>query len=952
MADPSGSPDGADIFKPHNHNLQALTPSLHSSVSDLSVSSRILPFDRDFHFYYNFDEFKGPIREIASSSELLLHSIGSSATRPLSAHLGEFDDASAYDWLVNINDEALERFDASINEFQRLRKVEEERGKRIMDLGDGFQVVHGKKKKSVSVRSNSGSSQGGEPTNVKVTALRDKKISGPAKYKVPFHIPTITRPQDEYNILVNNSNQPFQHVWLQKSEDGERFIHPLENLSVSDFVDKDVSNIKPEKPPALEDTPFKLVSDVKNLKALAAKLRAVSEFSVDLEHNQYRSFQGLTCLMQISTRSEDFVVDALKLRIHIGPYLREVFKDPAKKKVMHGADRDIVWLQRDFGIYVCNMFDTGQASRVLKLERNSLEFLLHHFCGVTANKEYQNADWRLRPLPEEMTRYAREDTHYLLYIYDLMRLELYKISEKSDSALIEVYKRSADICMQLYEKELLTESSYLHIYGLQGADINAQQLSIVSGLCEWRDAVARAEDESTGYILPNKTLLEIAKCMPVTTGKLHRIIKSKHPYIERNLASVVNIVRQSLHNASAFESMVEQLKQARIEATAPEETHPVIGTETVESDAFPKLAMAHVEMTPNSLHTQGDPMVLELGNSTNAISGNLFKYEQMDNLPCSSVSVSNLENLPEGDHMVHEASNSTNAISENMVKYEEMNHLPGSSVSVTIPDEVQGGNIDPNIKNAGATIQVQVQVLKKPTHPFGAMLGPKRKFSTEKNDDMEKKLEQIRNSVSLPFHSFLGKTNAPIMEEVPKEEPAGTSETHHPQETFPETSTMQTDFSNAVDVIILGDDSDEGLQMKTTEMAKQLEIGVCASSGIKTDSEEEEPMTLSELSSSFRRSLDSVNQDRKNISKVKNGPNTIQVKPFDYKAARSQVRFGGEDGKVKLGMDKGKLRKGAGGEKNGSNKGQLQGGDATDEFRQGRRRLAFPASGNRSATFH
>lgn len=56
-------------------------------------------------------------------------------------------------------------------------------------------------------------------------------------------------------------------------------------------------------------------------------------FQVDLEHNQYRSFQGLTCLMQISTRTEDFVVDTLKLRVHVGPYLREVFKDPSKRKV-------------------------------------------------------------------------------------------------------------------------------------------------------------------------------------------------------------------------------------------------------------------------------------------------------------------------------------------------------------------------------------------------------------------------------------------------------------------------------------------------------------------------------------------------------------------------------------------------------------------------------------------
>ena len=37
--------------------------------------------------------------------------------------------------------------------------------------------------------------------------------------------------------------------------------------------------------------------------------------------------------MQISTRSEDFVIDTLKLRIHVGPYLREAFKDSNKKKV-------------------------------------------------------------------------------------------------------------------------------------------------------------------------------------------------------------------------------------------------------------------------------------------------------------------------------------------------------------------------------------------------------------------------------------------------------------------------------------------------------------------------------------------------------------------------------------------------------------------------------------------
>lgn len=29
-------------------------------------------------------------------------------------------------------------------------------------------------------------------------------------------------------------------------------------------------------------------------------------------------------------------------------------------QVLHGADSDIAWLQRDFGLYIVNLFDTGQ----------------------------------------------------------------------------------------------------------------------------------------------------------------------------------------------------------------------------------------------------------------------------------------------------------------------------------------------------------------------------------------------------------------------------------------------------------------------------------------------------------------------------------------------------------------------------------------------------------------
>ena len=61
--------------------------------------------------------------------------------------------------------------------------------------------------------------------------------------------------------------------------------------------------------------------------------------------NPLRSFQGFTCLVQISSRSHDYVVDALALRPFLGPALRPLLADPSRVKVLHGADRDVEWLQ-------------------------------------------------------------------------------------------------------------------------------------------------------------------------------------------------------------------------------------------------------------------------------------------------------------------------------------------------------------------------------------------------------------------------------------------------------------------------------------------------------------------------------------------------------------------------------------------------------------------------------
>ena len=78
----------------------------------------------------------------------------------------------------------------------------------------------------------------------------------------------------------------------------------------------------------LDETPLTYVDTEEQLRGMVDKLEGATEIAVDLEHHSYRTFQGLTCLMQLSDREGDYIIDVLKLRHLIGPLLAPIFADP------------------------------------------------------------------------------------------------------------------------------------------------------------------------------------------------------------------------------------------------------------------------------------------------------------------------------------------------------------------------------------------------------------------------------------------------------------------------------------------------------------------------------------------------------------------------------------------------------------------------------------------------
>ena len=57
---------------------------------------------------------------------------------------------------------------------------------------------------------------------------------------------------------------------------------------------------------------------------------------------------------------------------------------------------DIIWLQRDLGLYVVGLFDTFYAAQTLGFDRFSLAHILKKYIDFDADKQYQMADWRMR----------------------------------------------------------------------------------------------------------------------------------------------------------------------------------------------------------------------------------------------------------------------------------------------------------------------------------------------------------------------------------------------------------------------------------------------------------------------------------------------------------------------------------------------------------------------------
>ena len=327
---------------------------------------------------------------------------------------------------------------------------------------------------------------------------------------------------------------------------------------------------------SLPDTEAIYVDNPKSLNDMIENLKMFNAIGVDVEHHGYRSFLGITCLIQISTTEKDYIVDPFPLwsdghmnklneifgkqkyvtykvsrNIKIGPFrpqglitLFVILANPTIVKILHGGVHDVSWIQRDFSLYLVNMFDTYIAAKTLGFPRGclSLSFLLQHYCNVKTDKKFQLADWRIRPLTQEMLQYARSDTRYLIKIFHLMKNALIEKGNENKNLLHSVYDQSNDLCKQRYEKPSIRPDSYLVHLRKSNVNFNSRQLYAFKELFHWRNKIAREEDESEMYVLPPHMLLKISSELPREMQGIVACCNPVPPLVKQNLHHLHQIV--------------------------------------------------------------------------------------------------------------------------------------------------------------------------------------------------------------------------------------------------------------------------------------------------------------------------------------------------------------------------------------------------------------------------
>jgi ribonuclease D len=260
--------------------------------------------------------------------------------------------------------------------------------------------------------------------------------------------------------------------------------------------------------------------------------------AVDTESNSLYAYYERICLIQLSGRETDYIVDPLA-DLDLAP-LGDLFADPGVEKVFHAAEQDVAGMKRDFGFQFANLFDTMWAARILGWSSLGLAKLLWEYFEVRTDKRYQRHNWQKRPIEPGALAYARLDTHYLPALRDI-QIEALNGARRLEEAR-EVF---AQLAVTDAAEIPFGPDAFWRVKGLY--DLSDREQAILWELYLWRDREASRRDRPPFKVVGDRTLIQLAQRAPHSRRGMQGVYGIKDYHIRRYGSQIIEAVERGKH---------------------------------------------------------------------------------------------------------------------------------------------------------------------------------------------------------------------------------------------------------------------------------------------------------------------------------------------------------------------------------------------------------------------
>lgn len=279
------------------------------------------------------------------------------------------------------------------------------------------------------------------------------------------------------------------------------------------------------------------IKDPERLRVVRECLSDASVIGLDTESDSMHCYFEKVCYIQIRAGKDVFLIDTLAVRDLES--LQDIFADPTKTFILHGADYDVVCMERDFGVRFGGLFDTMIAAQYLGKQRLGLAALCEEYFGVELDKSLTKHNWGRRPLEDKYVRYLVEDVAHLDGLYRILISELEAL-DRIDEARAEFGRVSG-----LHWARRDFDPDGFHKIR-EGRSLPTPTRCLLKSIYAARDVVSRDLDLPPFKVLSNQAMVAMAQNPPASVSVLRRLWRGPRRLTGRHWEAMFKAIQQAL----------------------------------------------------------------------------------------------------------------------------------------------------------------------------------------------------------------------------------------------------------------------------------------------------------------------------------------------------------------------------------------------------------------------